>query len=145
MVDNSETEPGLYGISNIDTWVQKKYREQMEHWLDYACDNHLRLRYRIPQTQLMTATGASKPAGGNGQKMISKPDRSRGPHRKQGANDWFNTWLLFEDWKKRIRMEHGPPGTHFRNFLPYHEAVPELHALLDFIDEQDPLARHPNQ
>ena len=138
-----EVDPATYGIDHIDTWVQQQFRIQMEHWLEFACNNIPNPKYRYPQTERPACVTTSSPEGRMKQlgavRFTNALDPKRTPNRKPGENKWFNTWLLFKDWRKQIRVEAGPPGTHFRLFVHYTDAVPELHMLLDYIESQEKL------
>lgn len=102
--------------------MQARFAEQMEDWLDYACEN--REAHRTVQTARQSLS--------NGANVGNVKD---GDHGK-GRYGWFNTWSLYKAWRRDwlSRLNDGDPR---RIFVAYNEAVPELHALLDWLSEPE--------
>ncbi len=143
-------DPPFYGIDRIDKWVHEEFSRQMEHWLEWAWNNHKDPHYRSQQTvrgqiegHRGNTTGKNylgSPVGGSTRKSKhwnrgyhSRDKESTGSHVKKSTAKWFNNWDLFSDWKKYWRSEN--PDR--RMFLHYTDAAPELHLLLDFMEEQN--------
>ena len=140
-MDEDEVIP-VYGKSKsaavLNQWIHDQYNMQMEHWLEYAYEH--RHQHKSNQGLRMSPEGFnSKPIGQNkfvGSVKANQPRDLDPPsiYKKSVSIRKINNWTLFLAWKKEWRSENDETKYSKRIYVHYTDAVPEFHALLDFME-----------
>jgi hypothetical protein len=115
------------------------YQRQMMCWIEYAEEHRFDKDHRKLQTQGLRLSERTR--RDQNPKTIGNTKRKwqRGPmediHLPTTSMKWvpLNTWTLYKAWTKWT--ETRPPTR--RIYVPYDEAVIELHAYLDFLKDAE--------
>ena len=124
---------------------QRLYQAQMQSWLDFAMDNFQRGQYHTSQTERFRLGDRR----GRQRKRIGSPwgdspvgenrTRHQGTaegHRAKPSSRGINTNDLYQDCKHSHRA-----GTNERISVHYSDAVPEFHAMMDWLEDEGVLHR----
>ena len=152
--------PNPHGdISHCQAWAQQQFELQMMSWLDFALANRYNNKYLKCQTArreshtLSTRKGRNHPSVGSYGKKAHmnenvKPGITRLPPRSYpGQRRWrpINNHMLYNDWVAWFREthdyghnSHGQKITKKSIWVKWVDAMPEMHAYFDFIDDQQP-------
>lgn len=122
-------------------WIHRLFNIQMEDWLEYAYEH--RHEHKTIQGRRIPLSGENtKPSGlpklvGGIRSNITGKDLSPSKHKKRISNKKINTWTLYKEWVSNWKERQ--PNDNSKNnsiYLHYTDAVPELHALLDFMENE---------
>jgi len=121
--------PSYNGGLDWGVYAQERYEVQMLEWLEFAWSNRNNHDYKTPQTERF-GSKRWNPLGS--QKSMSSTNRPYGTKMLKT----INTHALYEAWKKQSdAIKSSYLG---RCYLPYEDAVPEMHVFLDYMKERLP-------
>ena len=130
----------MMGVEVLHEWVDARFAEQVDSWLEYICNNSKHQKYRRTQTGQMGLS--SKHRGKIGKSTIGQICPRRNNHRNGLRNYAINNWELYKDWKNeyqnKLKTEHSdkPKGSKWTFiYLGYVDAVPILHDFLDYYED----------
>ena len=115
---------------------QQLYQAQMQSWLDFAMDNFQVPQYHTTQTERFRL--GKKRLGSPWSDTNVRPLRSqevRGSSAKPSSRG-INTNDLYQDWTHSHRA-----GTNEKISVHYSDAVPEFHAMMDWLEDEGVLLR----
>ena len=114
---------------NFHEYKQRIYVTQMEEWLEFAWANKYNLDFKTPQTARFKVSKGDAWNNIGSQKGMQKTNFATGT-KMSGT---INTHALYKAWRKQSKaIQEEALG---RCFVRYDEAVPEMHAFFDFMDD----------
>lgn len=118
---------------------QRLYQAQMQSWLDFAMDNFQDGQYHTAQTERfrlgkkrLGSSWGDTPVGEN----RTRHQGTEEGHLAKPSSRGINTHDLYQDWKHSHRA-----GTNERISVHYSDAVPEFHAMMDWLEDEGVLHR----
>ena len=130
--------PSYNGGLDWGVYAQERYEVQMLEWLEFAWSNRNNHDYKTPQTErfstgsIREGRASRSPTYLGSQKSMSSTNRPYGTKMLKT----INTHALYEAWKKQSdAIKSSYLG---RCYLPYEDAVPEMHVFLDYMKERLP-------